>query len=85
MDEQARYIYASIESIVDGDDIRIPGQDFELEELTEWMDELDGQVLARITDFFKKIPQLGLDVKVTCPKCGRKEEFELKGLEDFFV
>ncbi len=85
VDEQARYVYASIESIVDGDDIRVPGQDFELEELTEWMDELDGQVLARITDFFKKIPQLGLDVKVTCPKCGRKEEFELKGLEDFFV
>lgn len=85
IDEQARYVYASIEAIVDGDDIRVPGQDFNLEELTEWMDELDGTVLAQITDFFKKIPQLGLDVNVTCPKCGRKEAFELKGLEDFFV
>lgn len=84
-DEQARYVYAAIESIVDGEDVRIPGQDFTLEELNDWMDELDGTVLAQITEFFKKIPQLGLDVKVTCPKCGRKEEFELKGLEDFFV
>lgn len=84
-DISAQYIFSGIEAIVEGDDVKVPGQDFDVEELNEWLDELDGKDLQKITEFFKQIPQLGLDVPVTCPKCGRKEEFELRGLEDFFL
>ncbi len=80
-----QYIYSGIEYILDGDDMKVPGVDFNLEEMTAWINELDANVLDEISSFFENVPVLTLNVDVTCPKCGRKDGFELQGLEDFFL
>lgn len=85
LDAATRFIFSGIESIVQDDNVLTPGIDFDLKDLTDWINDLDSSVLDSINNFFKDIPQLTLKVDVTCPKCGRKEEFSLQGLEDFFV
>lgn len=79
-----QYIFAGIEYILDGDDMKTPGIDYTMPEMVEWLNGLPAPVLEEIAEFFKNVPQLTLDVNVTCPKCGRKDGFELTGLEDFF-
>lgn len=80
-----QYIYSGIEYICDGDDIKVPGVDFNLEEMTKWLNELDSNILEQISSFFETVPVLSMKVDVTCPKCGRKDGFELQGLDDFFL
>lgn len=84
MDMTDQFIFSGIECIQDGDDLRVPGVDFELDDLVDWINELDSNVLRQINDFFQTAPSLVLHVPVTCPNCGRKEDFELTHLEDFF-
>lgn len=80
-----QYIFSGIEYILDGENMMTPGVDFNLEEMTKWLNELDSKVLAEVSAFFESVPVLTLNVDVTCPKCGRKDGFELQGLEDFFL
>ncbi|QBP06255.1 baseplate hub assembly chaperone [Stenotrophomonas phage YB07] len=79
-----QFIVSLIEAIVDGEEMQIPGQDVTPDEVVEWLDELSASSIEKITGFLQNLPQLTMDVNVTCPKCGRKEEFKLTGLEDFF-
>lgn len=85
LDVTDAFIFAGIECIIDGDTINVPGVDFTFEYFVEWMNELDSATMAAIQAFYEKIPHLFLSLAVTCPKCGRKEDFELDKLEDFFV
>ena len=80
-----QYIFAGIEYILDGEDMKVPGVDFSFEEMTTWLNELPSPVLDEISKFFDDVPVLTLNVDVTCPKCGRKDGFELQGLDDFFL
>lgn len=80
-----QFIYSGVEYIMDGEDMIIPGQDFSIEDLSNWMNELDQTSLNTITEFFQDIPKIYLKVPVTCPKCGKKEDFEFTQLEDFFL
>jgi adenine-specific DNA methylase len=63
----------------------VPGQDFTIEDMSAWVNELDEPTLEKITTFFANIPKLYLKIKVKCPKCGREEVFEFTELEDFFL
>lgn len=85
MDVSDQYIYSGIECVVDGEDVKTPGVDFNFSDLIEWINTLDASVLEKIEAYFKEAPTLFLEVPVTCPTCGRKEVFELTALEDFFV
>lgn len=85
MDVTSQFIFACIDCIIDGDEVKTPGVDFSFEEAEEWINELDGTTLAQITDFYQNMPKLVLDINVTCPVCGNKEETKLAGLEDFFT
>lgn len=84
-DATTQFIYSGVESITDGDNVLVPGQDFSVSDLNDWLSELEDRALDKIKAFFREIPKLGLDIKATCPHCGKKEEFEIRGLEDFFV
>lgn len=79
------FIMSCIESVFTKDSVLVPGKDFTVEECIEWFDELDGATLRAVSDFFKEMPYVGLDLNVTCPVCHRKETIELKGLQDFFA
>lgn len=85
MDIADQFIFSGIECIQDGDNLQVPNVDFSLEDLVEWLNNLDSGVMQQINDFFQQAPQLSLQVPVTCPKCGKKEDFELNSLEDFFA
>lgn len=85
MEISDQYIFSGIEYILDGDNMSVPGTDFNLEEMTKWLNDLPTTALDEISAFFEGVPVLSLNVDVTCPKCGRKDGFELQGLEDFFL
>lgn len=80
-----QFIFSGIECIQDGDDVKVPGVDFSFEELVDWLNNLDSTIMQQVNDFFQESPALSLTVPVTCPKCGKKEVFELSTLEDFFT
>lgn len=84
IDVADQLIYAGIEAICQGDDVLTPSIDFTREELQSWLDDLDSTAMEKISAFFDDFPQLVLRQKVTCPKCGGKEEFRLTGLDAFF-
>lgn len=84
-DTITQFIYSGVESITDGDNVYVPGQDFTVDDLNDWLNDLEASSLDKINAFFRETPKLGLDIKATCPHCGKKEEFEIRGLEDFFV
>lgn len=79
------FIMTCIESVFTKETVLVPGADFSIEECIEWFDELDGSVLRAVANFFKQMPYVGLTLPVTCPICKRKEELELKGIQDFFA
>lgn len=85
LDITDHFVFSCIDSVFEDDKVQVPGVDFTAEELIEWLDSLDGSVLESIGEFFKELPYLGMELPVTCPKCGKKEVIELKGLEDFFA
>ena len=80
-----KFIMTCIESVFTKDAVLVPGADFTVQECIEWFDELDGSVLRQVSNFFDQMPYVGLKLPVTCPICKRKEELELKGIQDFFV
>lgn len=79
------FIMTCIESVFTKTTNLVPGKDFTVEECIEWFDELDGSTLRAVANFFKQMPYVGLKLPVTCPICKRKEELELKGIQDFFA
>lgn len=79
------FIMTCIETVFTKDTVLTPGQDFSVDECIEWFDELDGSVLRAVSNFFKQMPYVGLSLPVTCPICKRREELELKGIQDFFA
>lgn len=78
------FIFACIESVFTPTEVNIPGKDFTADEMIAWMNKLDGLTLSKISEFFQELPYLGMDISVTCPLCGKKEDIQLRGLEDFF-
>ncbi len=80
-----QFIYTCIESIFDSDKVYQPQVDFTREELSEWLDNLDGSVMEKIGEFFDQLPYLSLELPITCPKCHNKEIIKLRGIDDFFV
>lgn len=79
------FIMTCIESVFTKDQVLVPGRDFSVEDCIEWFDELDGSTLRAVSDFFKQMPYVGINLPVTCPICKRKEVLELKGIQDFFA
>jgi hypothetical protein len=53
------------------------------EELTKWVNTLNNVQIKKIADFFGDLPSFHYDVKFTCEKCGKSEEFEVNGLTNF--
>jgi len=85
LDLTDQYIFACVDCIFEGEaSVMKAGVDFNEDDLLEWLGGLDGTVMNKIGDFFRELPYLHLDLPITCPSCGRKEQMELKGLNDFF-
>jgi hypothetical protein len=85
LDLTDQYVFACVECIFEKDSVQKAGVDFDEKTLLTWLDDQDGSVMEKITDFFKEVPYLHLLLPITCPICRRKEEMEIKGLNNFFA
>lgn len=80
-----RFVFSGVKKIIDSGEDKFPVKDFSLEEFNAWLDDLDQAAVDPIFQFFKELPYLYLKIESTCESCGKKEVFELKGLNDFFI
>jgi len=76
-------IIMSIEMIFDEDNV-YPAKDSSTQELQAFIDSLSSEQFKKIEVFFRNMPALKHDVKYTCESCGTVNEFEIKGLANFF-
>lgn len=53
--------------------------------LVDFVESLNTQQFAKVSEFFKSVPTLAHDVEFKCIKCGKENNLELKGLQSFFT
>lgn len=73
----------SIEAVLTEDE-RIVLKDLPVKEVKEFIDSMTRQQFDKVGEFLENIPALKLDVEWKCAKCGKENEHELTGLQDFF-
>lgn len=73
----------SIEAVLTEEE-RIVLKDLPVKEVKEFIDSMTRQQFEKVGEFLEHIPQLKLDVEWKCAKCGKENEHELTGLQDFF-
>lgn len=84
LDITDEYVYACVDSIFEGDKVLVPGVDFNLDELKEFIESFPTAKIEEITEFFKNQPAVTMVMELTCPSCRNKTTVELNGLRDFF-
>jgi len=75
-------ISKSIDYIYDGEET-INMKDGDLEEIKEWLDNLDIQTHNKLVEFFSELPHLYYEIKYK-NKLGSERKIELTTLNDFF-
>ena len=59
--------------------------DYSIEEIAEWLEQLNQKQFQLITEFMNNMPKLSHTVEWTCNVCGEKETIVLEGLQSFFT
>lgn len=72
-----------IDYIFDSDK-KYPIKDTPVEELNEFLDNLQQKDMEKIQKFFSTIPRLKTEVKFQCKKCKYEEDITVEGLQSFF-
>lgn len=75
---------ASIDTIFDDDGV-YPAYKEKAEDLKDFMDSLNTEQLAKISEFFSTMPTLSYDIEYECSSCGKDNSQELRGLSSFFT
>ena len=60
-------------------------KDVPLQEIEEFVDNLQQKDLEKFKVFFDTMPEIKKDVHFKCPKCGYEEEMSIRGMQNFFV
>lgn len=81
--EMLDIIVKCIDYIYDKDEIYY-AKDNTLEELTEFIDNLQQEDLNKIKEFFNTMPKIKTEALFHCKKCGYKETMEIEGIQNFF-
>ena len=85
IDNYIKVIATSIEQIITEEEvITLTDGDISTEELVEWLEMLTQEQFDIIIDFFKNIPFCCMDVRWTCPVCGKENVRKVGGLLSFF-
>lgn len=72
-----------IDSVFDGDEVTM-ASDVSPADLRDFISSMTDQQFSKIETFFKTMPALHHKIETVCKDCGRKIEYELNGLTDFF-
>jgi len=78
-------IIANITTVFEGDVVYCSGQDFDMNEMIEFVDSLTEDQFAKIRGFFDGMPKIAYDTEYKCSSCGYSETLHLEGLQDFLV
>lgn len=79
-----RMIIECIDSIFDDDEVWDSETQSE-KEMREFLDGLNSQQFAKITEFFGSLPSLEHTIDFKCVNCGHDNTIELRGLASFFT
>jgi len=71
-------------SIYDADNVH-DAKDEPRKNVEGFIDSLNSEQFARITNFFQESPSLTYDVEFDCEKCKEPNELKLEGLQSFFT
>lgn len=78
------YIFSCVECVYTDEEVLVPGKDFTLDELKDWIQTLPTDVIMTMKEWFKNQPFISLTLNLRCPKCRNESTIELKGISDFF-
>ena len=81
IEETIKTIAMCVESVFDGENVY---SNFQLKEITEWIEQLTQQQFIKIQEFFETMPKLAHDVSFHCNKCNYHQTIHLEGLTSFF-
>lgn len=76
-------IMNTIESVFDKNGI-YTGSDFSREELSTFVESFQLKHLRLVKDFLVNMPYLSYSGKFNCESCGKENQYEVKGIRDFF-
>ena len=84
LDITDEFVFACIDSVFEGDKVLVPGTDFTLSELKEFIESFPTEKIEEVAEFFRNQPIVTLIMKIICPKCRNESIIELNGIKDFF-
>jgi hypothetical protein len=84
LDKKIRIIAASIDSIINGDEV-FTTKDKTKEELIEFVEGLTQQQFRLLEEFVNNFPSFIIRAKAKCSKCGFDHSLEYKEFASFFV
>jgi hypothetical protein len=73
----------SIEYVYDGEQFHY-AKEVSVEELVEFIEQLNQEQFEKLEEFFNSIPKLSKKIDMTCSKCGFEHHLDVEGLESFF-
>lgn len=79
-----RFLGKYLQKIYDGDNVNVRGDDFDDNDLKEFIDELHVSHAQKILDFFIQIPTTVYRTKIQ-KKDGTEEEIEIRGILNFLA
>ena len=83
---EGRNVFDSIAYIVDYIyDKETVYNDYSIEEISEWLEQLNQEQFNKIINFMNNMPKLSHTIEWTCNACGEKETILLEGLQSFFT
>lgn len=77
-------LFASIDSIWEGEEVHVIGKDTDREELKEFIDSLEPDVYRKIQTFFLSVPHMHYQIDYK-NKNGTERNITLRTLADFFI
>lgn len=84
LDITDEYVFSCLDSVFEGDKVMVPGVDFTLDELRDFLESFPSNKVEELTEFFRNQPAVTMIMELTCPSCRNKTTVELNGLKDFF-
>jgi hypothetical protein len=74
-----------VEYVYDSEKIYQKDEDFDNEELKQWIESLTKEQSDKLLDFVKTMPRVSHRFSFKCKSCKEKVDINLKGLKDFFL
>lgn len=79
-----KFIFECVDYVYDDQNLYYR-KDITDEELQEFIESLTREQFAKVQNFFETLPKIKKTLHFNCGKCGHQEDFDVEGLQNFFV